>query len=168
MCLRCCIVHTNGGERKHLCHAVFLWLWNSFSAPQLQLRVCGKERCCEQWDILKQEGDAVVMDTLIAGLHPAGALQWCLQGCPGVTHTERARLQAPPGHGASLNLSSQPLVIWLLMKGRNWKGLSSEGFARECHWHRTRPPRGRSQHVHGCVPPPGWGLAANLPLASPW
>lgn len=70
-----------------------------------------------------------------------------MQGCTGVTCTGRACLQAPPGYGASLNSSSQPLVIWLLMKGKNWKGLSSERFAWECHWHCTHPTRGCSQHV---------------------
>lgn len=107
------------------------------------------------------------MDTVIAGLHPGGAPQWCLEGCAGVPYTGRTSLQAPPGYTASLNLSCQPLVIWLLMKGKNWKGLSSERFARECHWHRTHPPRGCSQHVlRASSQLPTWGLAANLPFTS--
>lgn len=102
------------------------------------------------------------MDAVIAGLHPGAALQWWLQGGTGVARTERACLQAPPGYGASLNLSSQPLVIWLLMKGKNWKGLSSERFARECHWHRTRPTRGCGQHMHAArlLPAPDAGACS--------
>ena len=74
----------------------------------------------------------------------------------------RACLQAPPGYGASLNLSRQPLVIWLLMKGKKWKGLSSERFARECHWHCTHPTRGCSQHMHAAclLPAPDSGACS--------
>jgi len=87
------------------------------------------------------------MGTVTVGLHPVGALQWGLQGCADVTGTGGACLQAPPVYRASLNLSRQPLVIWLLMKGENWKGLSSERFAQERHWHRTHPTRGCSHYT---------------------
>lgn len=155
-------IQTEGRESISVTQS-FCELWNSFSAPhQRQLWACGKGCCWEQWDILKQEGGAAVMDAVAAGLQPVGALQGCLQGCTGVTHRRRASLQAPPGYGASLNLSRQPLVIWLLMKGKNWKGLSSERSARECHWHRTHPTRGRSQHMHAAclLPAPDSGACS--------
>lgn len=94
---------------------------------------------------------------------PRGALRRSLQGCTGATSTGKASLQAPPGCGALLRLSRQPLVIWLLIKGKNWKGLSSARFAQGAAGTVPTLPVAAASTCAALLLPTQ-GLAANLPL----